>query len=505
MKKFSKRMVKQLFVASVALSALTACSDALVSEVDNSVMPEAGAPGFNTAVLTDASGQVVSDLSSNFNTYYLDIKTDDMWYIVTDDNMEFTPSKMCGKGNARVPVLIGNNWAQDRQLNYTVKFVGESPRLNRAPGDSVETTIVTDKGEVKGTVSQQSSMNLARFKEMVNSNLFVGYGYNPSKHAVPELCTGIEIFKMDSLVETKNIKSSLAAISEEHYFTGESDSAIDKTIMAKGHIGGNFGSVKFSPDSTGADVTVGRQRHAKQIVMQKSLTRSLYSREIDFANLIFNKSNFSEGFKYYKNRLIRQINQDTTDFQKQMHAEDFFKVVGTHFVAKAMLGCELDYRITIDSSTTNNYTNVKAALDFKWQQQVKDTTDVDSVTLNKLKQQNANLKNFVFKGNVQVKDSTFVTASSTKADVKVRGGDAEKVNILTTGGTLHCEDMAEWMMATEPDKAMMVGVMAHPIYSLFDDSVQEEYKAYWFLRTYIDKYYNITGSSYGAHTDLGKK
>ena len=486
-----KNWTKQLLVAVVAISALTACSDSNLSDVESGV-PAPPPQGTNSAVLTDASGNQVSCLSSKFATYYLDIKTNGAWYIESSDNMEFTPTKMLGKGNTRVPVLVGNNWAEARQLSYKVNFINETSSMRRAG----------EANEASQTVTQESATDLTKFKEIVNSNIFVGYGYNATKNSVPELCTGIEIFKMDSLNTTALVTSSLSPQAKEMYYYHHSDSVLDKIIAVNANPGGNFGVVKLG---IGVGVNITDQTDFRETVMQKSLTRSIYGREIDFADAQMDQRNFTKGFLYYKDRFVTQFKAagDNAD-KKKKASEEFFNIVGTHFIAKALLGCELNYRINVDSSKTNKATSVKAALDFKWQQQVKDTTGVDSVTKAKileLMKDSTKLKNFVFKGNVQVTDSVFNAATSTTAKVKARGGDVERVNILATGGSLLCEDLAAWLLGTEPEKAVMVGIITQPIYFLFDIKDPDELAVYEYLKDYIDTNYKINDPSFGVLKD----
>lgn len=486
-----KNWTKQLFAVAVAISALTACSDSNLSDVESG-FPAPPPQGANSAVLTDASGNQVSCLSSKFATYYLDIKTNGAWYIESSDNMEFTPTKMLGKGNTRVPVLVGNNWAEARQLSYKVNFINETSSMRRAG----------EANEASQTVTQESATDLTKFKEIVNSNIFVGYGYNATKNSVPELCTGIEIFKMDSLNNTALVTSSLSPQAKEMYYYHHSDSVLDKIIAVNANPGGNFGVVKLG---IGVGVNITDQTDFRETVMQKSLTRSIYGREIDFADAQIDQRNFTKGFMYYKDRFVTQFKAagDNAD-KKKKASEEFFNVVGTHFIAKALLGCELNYRINVDSSKTNKATSVKAALDFKWQQQVKDTTGVDSVTKAKileLMKDSTKLKNFVFKGNVQVTDSVFNAATSTTAKVKARGGDVERVNILATGGSLLCEDLAAWLLGTEPEKAVMVGIITQPIYFLFDIKDPDELAVYEYLKDYIDTNYKINDPSFGVLKD----
>ena len=502
-----KKMTKQLLVAAVALTAFTACSDSLVSEAELVVDPVTGPTIENSFVLTDANGQQVTTVPSTFGTYYLDIKTDGMWYIQGSDNMEFTPTRMYGRGSARVPVYIANNWATARQLSYSVKFLNAGTTRGKESAEG---------GTTK--VDQESATNLDAFKKLVNSNIFVGYGYNPFKNSVPELCTGIEIFDMEMLKEVVTdesesandsdsvavapkkvyVKSSLAPQTKESYYYADSEDDMDKLVSVKANPGGNFNVVKFDLD---VDVnTTNISRHGTMTV-QKSLTRALYSRELKWANAMLDDANYSEGFKYFKERFIAQLKNAGTDDAKKAAAMEFFNVVGTHFISKALLGCQLDYRMTVDSTNTTKATNVKAALDFKWQQQVKDTAQVDSLEEEEAEKTipDSLRKNFVFKAKVHVTDSVYNAASHTKADVKARGGEIERVNILTTGGQLLCDDLATWLLATEPEKAAMVGIVNHPIYILFKDTVAgDEKDAHDYLQKIIDGNFNIDPTKYGV-------
>ena len=380
-----KNWTKQFFVAAVAISALTACSDSNFNELESGV-PTSLQQGANTAVLTDANGQLVSTVPGDFGTYYLNIKTDGIWYIETSDYYELSPSRQYGRGNARVPMMIGSNWADTRQLSYQVHFLDE----DGTRGGAMRRAGEQNSGEQ--TVTQTSNTDLDAFKKMVNSNIHVGYGYNPTKGGQnTALWTGIEIFKMDDLNSNeKLVKSSLVPQTEEAYIYTHSEEALDKIIGVSVSPGGNFGAVKF--DTTGVTVNTNNINHTGQTVMQKRLTRSIYSRELEFANattnnnLAFDESNLSNGFKRYKKEFIANLKAAGSDEKaKRAAADDFFSVVGTHVVVKSLLGQELNYRITVDSSMTKKSTEVKVALDFKWQQQIKDTTQADSATKARIK------------------------------------------------------------------------------------------------------------------------
>ena len=473
-----KKSMKQFFATAVALSALTACSDSNFTEVEPAIPePVADAQPMYSSVLTDVNGQQLTSVSADMGTYYLNIKTDGVWYIETPKNMEFTPTRMSGIGSARVPVYIGNNWADARQLTFKVNFVnGQSKQMRRA-------------GEGSQTVSQESGNDIEGFKKLLNSNTFVGYGYYANKNTVPELCTGEQIFKLNP--NDTNVVSSISPQAKEEYFYAHSEEVLDKVVNVNGHPGGNFGAVKMSLDLDNADVT--RKSSFNFTIMQKSLTRSVYSREIHFADMQTNPNNFTDGFKAYKAAFITKFNAATSDTDKEKVAQEFFMVYGSHFVTKALFGCELHYRMAVAATKAKKATDVKAALDFKWKQQVKDTAGVDSAQLDSLKKllPDSVRKNFVFHGGVMVKDSTFSAASSTQAQLNARGNDVKKVSILTTGGELKCDDLAAWMLGAKPEEAVMTGFTVQPIYVLFNGTDDAEQQAYKKLKELIDKSYKL--------------
>ena len=479
-KKMTNKMTKQLFVAAVAFAAFTACSDNTIAELDPNpvIEPTPSVQTENSAVLTDANGQQLSTVSADMGTYYLNIKTDGAWYIETPRNLEFLPTKMAGLGSARVPVMIGNNWAEGRELSYKVHFLDKNGQSRRAGG-------------TEQTVTQNSNTNLEKLKTVMNSNTFVGYGYYPAKHQRPELCTGVKIFKMDGTY----VVNSLAPDSQEDYFYAHSEDVLDKVVAVNGHPGGNFGAVKMSLDLDNVNVT--RKNNFEVTIMQKSLLRSVYSREIENWEENAIDANFTEGFKKCKDRFITQYKDAGTDETKKLAAaEALFHDVGTHFIIKGFLGSELNYRMAVAKSKITKATNVKAALDFKWQQQVKDTAKVDSAAQDSLKKliPDSMRKNFVFHGGVMVSDSSFNAASATSAQVKARGGDVERVSILATGGTLNCADLGMWLLSTEPEKAAMVQLNVEPIYRLFKDTGtgdEQTARAYLVKLIDTDKKYSL--------------
>jgi hypothetical protein len=96
-----------------------------------------------------------------------------------------------------------------------------------------------------------------------------------------------------------------------------------------------------------------------------------------------------------------------------------------------------------------------------------------------------------------VSDSSFNAASATSAQVKARGGDVERVSILSTGGTLNCADLGMWLLSTEPEKAAMVQLNVEPIYRLFKDTGtgdEQTARAYLVKLMDTDKKYSLNAA-----------
>lgn len=69
------------------------------------------------------------------------------------------------------------------------------------------------------------------------------------------------------------------------------------------------------------------------------------------------------------------------------------------------------------------------------------------------------------------------------AKVIIKGGDVNKISILTTGGTLKDNLVTEWQQSIEPAKAVMIDMKLVPIYELISNA-----KAYDTLKAYIEEY-----------------
>ena len=483
-------------VATAIFSAamLTACSDdSLLNEPGMTDTPEVNVPVQNTVVLTDASGSPVSNLSGEYGKYYLNIQTDGDWNVTCQNAFIHLPY-ISGKGSARIPVLIGNNWVGNRDYQIDVHFAAGSSRAGEGTGSA------------SGTQNGTSTPN--ELKELISSNLFVGYAYTPGRSADPEFCTGISVFDVPALISADKVLDSYYESTKQYYYESASDSTLDKIISGDGKAGGTFKKFGFE---AGADVTNMDQNGKSGRSAQMSLMQTHFTREINLGNLVDNNkfTNTTPGYEYFKTRFIKAVKAAGADEEaKTRSVKDFIEVVGSHFVLKASLGTELDYRIRVDSTYLNDSVGVKAVLGCKFQNVVKpakndsiaanDSTVVPPTPADSTQTSRANVNpetsdTTTVKVGVEVNYSKAVreAASSTEAQVKVRGGQIGKVNILVTGGELSASTVAEWQLTIQPNNSTMVDIDIKPIYVLFDPDNADEAAAMEALRKIIDAHYSF--------------
>ncbi len=498
--------MKNFFLPVVLLSAavLTGCSDEnMLYDAGVKDGGVASTPGQNTVVLTDANGNPVSDLSGEYGKYYLNIQTDGEWNVTSQNEFIHLPYGS-GKGSARIPVQIGNNWVGSRDYQIDVHFAANGIQTNDATGSA--------------TGIQNGTSTPSELKELISSNIFVGYAYTPGRSADPEFCTGIAVFDVPALISENKLLDSYYETSKQYFYESASSNDLDKSIVGEGKAGGTF--KKFGIEA-GADGGSSHQEGKSGRSAQMSLMQTHFTREISLGNLVDNTKKFTNttpGYEYFKARFINAIKAaGTNEEAKTKSVKDFIEVVGSHLVLKASLGTELDYRIRVDSTYLNDSVGVKAVLVCKFQSVVKpekkDSIANDSIVTPPAPQDSTAAPNppasirkamnapaaSVNKDTTTVKVGAEVSyskavreaASSTEAQVKVRGGQVGKVNILVTGGELAASTVAEWHLTIEPKNATMVDIRIIPIYHLFDSSTEEEAAALEALTKYIDANYTL--------------
>lgn len=454
----SNLLVAGLWAASMCLS--TSCSDdnfiAETPEEDVITVTD-----YATVTLVDVNGKAVNNLPGSFGTYYLDIKTQGKWRLETSTPF-LALTQSAGEGSAKVPVLIGCNWGKARTGGVTIYA-----------GNQISTR--TEEGNTT-TINQTSGFKPEDVANLLSSNKGAGYSYQPYSNYC--LGTHIQLFNMKNLAEGAGdgvmlMNDEIYPVVEEEVTTADSEEDLSNKLSVAASVNLNFNA--FSADVKGAYGSSSSSSTKKQYAV-KRMKSYQYTREINFMNIIALAEESEENEKkFLAPGFIKMRNEFTANIEKAMKAEpvneeaiktyckSFVDEVGPCFVSKSVMGCVLDYYISMSESLVSDTMTVSGALDIKFQTSV-------SVA-----------------GDGAYDDAKKNSVKNVEAKINVRGGDVSKVSILATGGQLKDTVLLAWQQSIEPQSAVMIDMKLVPIYLLISD---QNAKAY--LKTYLESIAAVT-------------
>ncbi|MDM8336074.1 MAC/perforin domain-containing protein [Mediterranea massiliensis] len=434
---------------SAGLCLNTACSDdELTNGIDNALQQP-------TIQLVDASGNPVSMISGKYGEYYLKVVADGKWEVKSQNDFIALPQTK-GEGNATIPVLIGCNWGGAR--------VG---------GISINRQDVTTRAEsgTTVTVNQTAEFTLDEVKNQLSSNQGAGYSYQPYSNYC--LGTHIQLFnmtKLDSIQQARNITlitDELYPVVEEEVTTADSESDLSKKLSVAASVTLNFSA--FSADVKGAFDSSSSSTAKKQYAV-KRMKSYQYTREINFMNIVaLAEENetvatalFSPGFKMMKENFEAKMdkldsNTDAEEIEKA--CKRFVDEVGPCFISKSVMGCVLDYYISMNESELSDSLSITGALNIKVS---------ESITV---------------EGDGGYDENDHEKVKNVEAKINVRGGDVSQVSILSSGGTLSNEVLQTWQQSIEPKKAVMIDMKLVDLSML----IKTNSKAQEYLRAYLEK------------------
>lgn len=446
-------LVAALLVAGMSLG--TSCSDdsfvaATPEEEVTSSFGEA------TLALVNESGKEVNNLPGTFGTYYLDIKADGKWKLESSTPF-LALSQKSGEGPARVKLLVGSNWGEARTGGVTLYS------LNNASTRADECTTTT--------VNQTANFTPEAVKELLSSNKGAGYSYQPYQNYC--LGTHIQLFNMKNLAAISDstgvtfLTDEIYPVVEEEVTTADSEESLSSKLSVAASVNLNFNA--FSADVKGAYNSSSDSTNTKKYAV-KRMKSYQYTREIDFMNIIAMAESSEDmeakllapGFVKLRNDFTNNIKKAiaTTPINEETvkkYCKSFVDEIGPCFVSKSVMGCVLDYYISMNESLVTDSMSVSGALDIKFQTSV-------SVT-----------------GEGKYDDEKKNSVKNVEAKINVRGGDVSQVSILTTGGTLTNEALLAWQQSIEPQSAVMIDMKLVPIYLLISDQTAKSY-----LQSYLE-------------------
>lgn len=404
--------------------------------------------------IVDKQGKPVDVFSADFNEYYIQVNVPGKWRLSTDNDY-LVPLQKEGEGPTLVRLFVGINWYQSRSGNISLQQL-DADATTRSTGGDVYTRATT----------QAETPDMSETMKMISSNKGAGYSYLPNSNYC--LGTNMQIFNMsrlDSLQQAMRydlfVDEYYPQVEEEVTMANSQEELSDKLSVAAS-VNVNFSA--FSVDVKGHFGSSSSSSTEKEYAV-KRLKSYQYTREINYMNLIalikqdstLANEIYAPGFQMKVTEFETAIKAATSEDQKKKLCKDFCDEVGPCFISKAVMGCVLDYYISVNKSVLSETMTAGGALDLQY-----------SVTVR-------------IEGSGDYTEEEQKVLENIEAKITVKGGDVTMVSILPTGGQLEGEAVEQWLLSVAPTTAVLIDMKLVPIYVLIDDTAAHDA-----LKDYID-------------------
>lgn len=438
-------------------TALVSCSQSVLTEpeVQENIGQEAEQP-VPVISLVDAAGNVLKQLPAAYQECFVRIHTEGAWQLEVDGKF-LAPLRTEGQGPDLVPLFVGCNWSEARQGHLALHLFSDA--TTRSDGETV--TLHAE---------QAATPDMEAVRKMISSNKGAGYSYQP--HTNYCLGTNMQIFNMSRLDSLQKVLR-YDLITDEYYpqveeevSTAASQEELSSKLSVAASVNLNFNV--FSVDVKGHFGNASTNMTNKEYAV-KRLKSYQFTREINYMNMValVNKNAelrdeiYAPGFIHKVETFTKAVKaENITSQQKDELCRDFCTEVGPCFVSKSVMGCVLDYYISVDKSLLKNGMTAGGALDIK----VKTSIGIK------------------VSGEGEFSEDEKKVMENTEAKVTIRGGDVNEVCILATGGVLKNEQVLSWQQSVQPASAVMIDMKLVPIYLLIDDVVAHDV-----LKDYVDR------------------
>ena len=447
-----------LWVAGLCLN--TACSDnESLIDLPTNGNNEEGTEIVEQSPFTilDKQGCTVEEFSAGFNEYYVQVNVPGKWRLSTDTDF-LVPLQEEGEGPALVRMYVGANWFYNRTGHISLQQL-DADATTRGGGSDVYTRAAT----------QAETPDMNETMKMISSNKGAGYSYLPNTNYC--LGTNMQIFNMSRLDSLQKALRYDLFIDEyypqveEEVTTADSQEDLSNKLSVAASVNVNFNA--FAVDVKGHFGSSSSNSANKEYAV-KRLKSYQYTREINYMNLMalikkkpeLADEIYAPGYQMKIGEFETAIKNATTDEEKKILCKNFCDEVGPCFISKAVMGCVLDYYISVDKTLLGDTMTAGGALDFKY-------TSVVQVDVH---------------GDGDYTEAEKKLLQNTEAKVTIKGGNVSLVSILASGGTLKNEEVKEWQLSVVPGTSVLIDMKLTPIYTLINDST-----AHRELKDYIDE------------------
>lgn len=417
--------------------------------------------------LVDADGNAVTDLSPHWGRYYVQVNESGRWHLSGEGGF-VVPTVTHGEGPQLVPVIVGENWTTARQgaLCLVAEEASDSIASRAESGSRGDSTRIV--------VPQMTNDNLQEVKKILSSNKGAGYGYSYSG----DFCLGttIEIFNMRSLDSLQSlwgyefIDDDYCPHVEQSMFTGYSKEECNNKLAISASLGVEYNkvNVKVSGNYSSSENEDKSTQYARS-----RINGSVFSREVHHYNILavarenetHYKELYSPGFRLVSETLTQDLkaavggNWDNyPTAQTDSICRVFCEEVGPCLITKSLMGCSLDYSMSISSESLGDSMTCGGSLELK----IKFATASIDV-----------------KAQGQYTNEMETIERNASFECAVYGGEVMGVSILASGGTLVGDEVTVWQQSVLPSTAVMVDMRLAPIYSIiYDANVQAILREY---------------------------
>lgn len=432
-----------LLILSVLMS--VSCREQNLFETED-VMSGNALPEQGSLLLIDMQGRSLQSLPDKYGCYRLVVREPGEWRLRS--SCDFVQlERESGSGCDTIVVMVGRNWSDMREA---------------------ELILSAEEGPVQRlSVSQLANRSLSVVASKINSSMGAGYSYCPAGRFT--MGTGIQVFNMHQLLALQGaygynlMNDDYYTTLDTYVCTSDSLSALQSqlNITVSAEVDLKLFTLNFEGEYQNSNVSEGNRTYAAQ-----RMNSTLFSRELNYMNAValvseypeFRDRIFAAGFLLLHDNLVSDINA-TPDYSTRRNlCRSFVKMVGPCFISKSLMGCNMDYWISVDKSSLDETMDVEALLKFKLESSFSINVDArGSYTANQWKLRN-----------------------ETQSHFECRGGNPQLVSIINASDSLPYAALQEWMLDVEPDNAVLVDMHLEPIYLLFTDSATREA-----LRDYI--------------------
>ncbi len=458
---------------SILLCGGSSCTDDIMSEqiVADEILPVASDASM---LLVDAVGCAVKDLSPNWNRYYLQVNVPGAWRLDGEGGF-VVPTVTHGEGPQLVPVIVGENWTSFRQGALTLITDEISTGLTRGEADSTSVD-VSKKDSTRIVVSQLSNANLQEVKSILSSNKGAGYGYSYSG----DYCLGttLEIFNMRNLDSLQMrmgyhfIDDDYCPHVEQTLVTGKSKEECNNKLAINASLGVEYNKVNVKVDG---NYSSSESENTDTEYARSRVSGVLFSREVHHYNILavaredtsgkLYKELYSPGFRMVAERLKKDLAaalsgspQSYPNAKTDSICKVFCEEVGPCLISKSVMGCCLDYSMSIKTESMGDSMTCGGSLELKIKFA---TASVDVSAEGQYAHQVADLD------------------SKANFECSVYGGEVMGVSILASGGSLRGDEVTVWQQSVLPSTAVMVDMRLSPIYSIiYDEETQSILREY---------------------------